>query len=415
MAHEVGHVKHWDFAVMTLAAVVPMTLYLVFVIARGSGRGEARAVAIGAYVAYLVSQVTLLSLSRSREYAADHWSCEATGHGDALCSALVKVAYGMGQADAERKAAAIALRAQGKAGRRAAAKAEGRWRRSQSMRAMGIFEPSQAAAVSTAFASGIDPQRAIGALRWDLLNPWARILETFSSHPLVAHRIQALDDSGLPGAPATWSVLSHSAVADTDPQAIAALRRGVATEAVIAIAPWILVVVGLIAGFGLGSPTVAGISMAGAGAAFVLKQSVRYPRRPEPVDEVTDLLARLDAGPVAGIAVRLRGQIIGRGMPGYVLSPDLVVQDASGFVPLLYRQPIPFARAWFGLFRADQWMGQEVTVTGWYRRTPGPVVELGSLEGASGRARTWEWMARTAAAWVLVGIGVLVLLAGMAG
>src|SRR3954447_16772574 len=28
VSHEVGHVKHWDFAVMTLAAVIPMVLYL---------------------------------------------------------------------------------------------------------------------------------------------------------------------------------------------------------------------------------------------------------------------------------------------------------------------------------------------------------------------------------------------------
>src|SRR3954468_13278581 len=78
VAHEVGHVKHWDFAVMTVAAVIPMALYLAYLVARGSNRNEARAVAIGAYVAYLVSQLTLLSLSRARETAADHWSCEAT-------------------------------------------------------------------------------------------------------------------------------------------------------------------------------------------------------------------------------------------------------------------------------------------------------------------------------------------------
>ena len=47
VTHEVGHIKHWDFAVMTLAAVVPMVLYLAYLIARGSDRSEARAVALG--------------------------------------------------------------------------------------------------------------------------------------------------------------------------------------------------------------------------------------------------------------------------------------------------------------------------------------------------------------------------------
>src|SRR4051794_19665934 len=116
VAHEVGHIKHWDFAVMTVAAVIPMALYLAYLIARGSDRAEARAVAIGAYLAYLASQLTLLALSRARETAADHWSCESTGDGDALASALVKIAYGMGQVSAAQKEEAHALIAQGKAG-----------------------------------------------------------------------------------------------------------------------------------------------------------------------------------------------------------------------------------------------------------------------------------------------------------
>ena len=33
ITHEVGHIKHWDFVVMTVAAVVPMVLYLVWLTA----------------------------------------------------------------------------------------------------------------------------------------------------------------------------------------------------------------------------------------------------------------------------------------------------------------------------------------------------------------------------------------------
>jgi Zn-dependent protease with chaperone function len=117
IAHEVGHIRNWDFVVMTVAAVIPMVLYLLYIVSRGADRNEARAVAAGAYVAYLISQFTLLALSRAREFAADHHSCAATGNGDALASALVKVAYGMGQVNAQHKDEVAALVAQGKEGK----------------------------------------------------------------------------------------------------------------------------------------------------------------------------------------------------------------------------------------------------------------------------------------------------------
>jgi hypothetical protein len=149
--------------------------------------------------------------------------------------------------------------------------------------------------------------------------------------------------------------------------------------------------------------------------AFAYKQHVRYPPRYAPVQEVAGLLERLDASPVAGMGVEVRGQIIGRGFPGYVLSPDLVVQDESGFVPLLYRQPLPFVAALFALFRADRFIGQDVVARGWYRRMPGPVIELRDVVTTDGtKARAWEWAARYAASVLLVIVGLMVALAGLA-
>jgi Zn-dependent protease with chaperone function len=412
VAHEVGHIKHWDFAVMTVAAVVPMALYLAFLVSRGSDRSEARAVAIGAYVAYVVSQLTLLALSRARETAADHWSCQATGDGDALASALVKIAYGMGVASGAQKEEAAALVAQGKAGRKEAARLSARARRAQSMRAMGIFEPRSAEALQAAFAQGIDADRALSAMRWDVANPWGATLEKLSSHPLVARRILALEESGLPGAPRHWSVLRAMAGADEE-QAFGARTR-FAKELAIALAPWVVVIGAF--GFGVlpGSRFGTGLALAVAGLLFYVKQNVRYPAGHQPVDEVAGLLERLDAGPVAGIPVTVTGRIIGRGMPGYVLSPDLVVADGSGFVPLLYRQPIPFAAELFGLFRAQAFQGQDVVARGWYRRMPGPVIELRDVHAATGRrARAWEWVARYVGAVLLVLAGVALMLVGV--
>jgi Zn-dependent protease with chaperone function len=413
IAHEVGHIKHWDFAVMTVAAVVPMVLYLTYIVMRNSGRSEARGVAIGAYVAYLISQLTVLALSRAREYAADHWSCAATGNGDALASALVKIAYGMGQVNAEHKDEVAALVAQGKEGKKVAAKLDHKMRRAQSMRAMGIFEPKSAEALSAAFARGIDPQRAVAAMRWDVVNPWGRTLEKLSSHPLVARRIEALEQSDLPGKPRQWSVMK--ALATASENQVWNAKALFAQELVVAIAPWAILIPLVLFGVFASSTFSLGLALAAAGVAFAYKQHVRYPPRYAPVQEVAGLLERLDASPVAGMGVEVRGQIIGRGFPGYVLSPDLVVQDESGFVPLLYRQPLPFVAALFALFRADRFIGQDVVARGWYRRMPGPVIELRDVVTTDGtKARAWEWAARYAASVLLVIVGLMVALAGLA-
>jgi hypothetical protein len=267
--------------------------------------------------------------------------------------------------------------------------------------------------MQAAFAQGIDPERAMAAMRWDVANPWGATLEKLSSHPLVARRIQALEESGLPGAPRQWSMLRSMAAAS--PEQIWSARARFARELAIAVAPWALLIGGVVFGLLPSSRFGMGLAVAIAGLLFFVKQHVRYPADHQAVDELAGLLERLDAGPVAGIPVTVKGRIIGRGMPGYVLSPDLVVTDPSGFVPLLYRQPLPFAAAFFALFRADAFMGQEVEARGWYRRLPGPAIELRDVRSVDGRrARSWEWVARYTAAVVLVAVGVGLMLIGLA-
>jgi Zn-dependent protease with chaperone function len=411
VSHEVGHVKHWDFAVMTLAAVIPMVLYFTFLVLRTSDR-QAKLIAIGAYVAYWISYFTVLALSRAREYAADHWSVECTHDGDALASALVKIAYGMGQVQAERKEQARAL-AESKGRKRGRnAGADRSAIRSRSMDVMGIFDQREADALAAAFASGIDPTRAVAAMRWEVVNPWGRTLEKLSSHPLVARRIQALEDGGV-GAPRQWSVLKATATAS--PEQRAAVRKAYPFELTIAVAPWVILLLAVLGGV-FNSVFSVGLAVAVAGCLFLLKQRVRYPTTFEAVDEVTSLLERLDASPVAGIGVNVKGRIIGRGMPGYVLSPDLVVQDESGFVPLLYRQPLPFWGSLFALFRADKYFGQEVLAQGWYRRLPGPAIELRQVHAADGtKARSFSWVTRYVASGLVLVVGLVVMAVGLAG
>ena len=79
-------------------------------------------------------------------------------------------------------------------------------------------------------------------------------------------------------------------------------------------------------------------------------------------------------------------------------SEDIVLQDSTGIMLLDYRQPFGLWDLWFGAFRAGQLQGQEVRVTGWYRRNPAPSLVIDRIEGEvlaapifcyGPRTRTW--------------------------
>jgi len=99
--HELGHIVHRDFIVMTVAATLLSVLWTIYIVARNiRGKNNSRPaypVALAALIFYWISQYLLLYLSRTREYYADAFSGEETGNPNALSLALIKIAYGLTQ------------------------------------------------------------------------------------------------------------------------------------------------------------------------------------------------------------------------------------------------------------------------------------------------------------------------------
>ncbi|MEM3205283.1 MAG: zinc metalloprotease HtpX [Candidatus Micrarchaeaceae archaeon] len=105
IAHEMGHIKHNDFAVMTFAAFIPMLAYIVaqnFIFGAtfgGSNRNSSGYLALlgmGAFLVYFIAELLLLSISRARELLADAHSAQLTRKPEDLAQALVKITYGLG-------------------------------------------------------------------------------------------------------------------------------------------------------------------------------------------------------------------------------------------------------------------------------------------------------------------------------
>ena len=119
LGHEIGHIKHKDIIVMTLASSIPLIALMVLrgslYGARGasySGRSSSSdgdgagaliialiAIAVVAAIAFGLSLLAVRGLSRMREHYADAYSGELTGDPRALSSALARITWGLSLAE----------------------------------------------------------------------------------------------------------------------------------------------------------------------------------------------------------------------------------------------------------------------------------------------------------------------------
>jgi len=111
IAHELGHIKHKDYIVMTVLSALPLIAYWIAQLAlnaawfsggssrRGKDQGNAGVVLIvigvASFVVYIVSFLAVMRLSRLREHFADAYSAYLTGNPRSLESALAKITYGL--------------------------------------------------------------------------------------------------------------------------------------------------------------------------------------------------------------------------------------------------------------------------------------------------------------------------------
>ncbi|TET55269.1 MAG: hypothetical protein E3J64_00550, partial [Anaerolineales bacterium] len=396
VAHELGHIAHWDFVVMTVAASVPLVLYILARTLTGRGRrsgkgrgGYAALIGLVSWVAYIVSQYIVLFLSRVREYYADRFAGEVTGNPSVLSTALVKVAYGL------------------------AAAPKGKEKRDNvrmvAARAFGVFDPkvAQGLALASAGSGAVTAEAMESAMKWDLWNPWAILTEFSSTHPLPAKRIRALERQS-----EAYNQLPAFSFRAEKPESYV---DEFLTDVFFNYLPLLTLLAGIaiaaastLSGLGIGA---VGIGIVVAAFGSWLKRRFSYRHEFDEARSVRSLIGEVKVSRVRSIPCTITGKIIGRGIPGLFYSDDLVLQDAGGYIVVDYRQPLRLFEFLFGWMKAEQLIGQECRAMGWYRRSGRPYFELRKLVLDSGETVTsYLYPVQQFLVYAAMGVGGLLLL-----
>ncbi|MTJ10053.1 zinc metalloprotease HtpX [Anabaena sp. UHCC 0204] len=405
-AHELGHIVHWDFAVMTVASTLVQICYLVYSTARRFTRGGGdnkvkdalETAGFVAYIFYVIGTYLLLYLSRTREYFADHFAAETTGNPNGLSRALVKIAYGIVEEGSRAQEPSRLI---------------------EGTRALGIYDHKAAASTGTAYRISSDPQKVGRVFLWDMFNPWGWWMELNSTHPLTGKRVRALstysEQLGLPTEFDMGRVMGEGKTLDKTK-----LYGNFFLDIVLYGAETIGFIGGLIIGFFMlsasdNSGLILGMPLVGLGIGIVIKALVMFPDYSKAVS--TDILTLMSdpyASPLRGQPANLEGELIGRGDAGYKFGSDLKLQDPSGMLYLRYASRFgPIGNFLFGMKRVESLIGQKVGTIGWFRRGIMPWMDLIQLEGENGTFvhsyhRFWSFI--MGGGFIILGVALTVFL-----
>jgi len=382
--HELGHIIHRDFIVMSVASTILQLMYeLYWIFTRTRGKREEKSklfiVGIISYVFYWIGTYIVLFLSRLREYYADEFSAQATGNPNYLSSALLKIAYGiLAKPDKENEI-----------------------RLMKSTRTLGIFDFKSAKQVGLLYADALR-SRSFGMIEksflFDLKNPWAFFIELSSTHPLTGKRIRRLcklaskmkkkplfDFKKIEAFPVDKKKLYEGFLIDVIMLYLPVfmILAGILCLFVgfifrLSFIPLILIGKSLIILFGLG---------------IIFQTLYKYREKEFRKSSVFELMSNVYASPIRGIPAELKGKVIGKGIPGFIFSEDMMFQDKSGLIYLNYESLIPlFGNLAFAWWKVKKLINKPCSVKGWFVRGMAPLFELKELntkeEKIKGRVRT---------------------------
>ena len=370
VGHELGHAVHYDMLFMTVAQLVPLVLYAIYEICYRSNRnrnnknsGQTAAIGLIAYVLYVITNYIVLWLSRTREYYADSYSIESTKNPNALASALVKIGYGLTTSKSENK-------------------------RISNSNALGIFDSktSKSLVVSSYDNGEISKDHIKNAMKWEQWNIWAVIYEFNSTHPLISKRLLAISERSKDFGQEPYIVFDYEKTESYVDDFL--------LELCICFAPPIVFILGLIATF-IVPETITTTTLTGTIFLTVLSSFIKFNRRHSSSNfterTIRDLLSEVKVSGITSIPCSLEGEVIGRGDPGNIFSEDMTMKDSTGIIFLDYNQPLMIVNKIYALLKNKENIGKNIKVTGWYRRSPVPYVEMKDYEIDGVKHKVWTY------------------------
>ncbi len=390
--HEVGHVVHRDFIVMTLASFMLTMLYVIgrsFIrAARGARKGAPAAIAIGIFslVFYYIGTYFLLYLSRAREYYADEYSKQKMGTGNPLSTALVKIAYGILTSTSQNAAKTNELM--------------------QGTRALGIYDHKHAKSFGLAGADYVvdkDDSAITGSIVYDTHSIWAFLFEFGSSHPLTGKRIIHMLDGEKKQVFDIGKVKSF-------PFDKGKCRKEFAVDLTVSKLWLILPIAIFLAGYNLPAAPIFGALLPALGVGLLILALYKYPGGGFTKTNVQSLMSQVYASPVRGIRAALDGKIVGKGVPGFVLSESMMFQDKTGLLYFGFTAGLPLiGDLYFAIKKVKTMIGNAASCNGWFFRGFNQSLSLYTLQSGSNTFHSREKGLSIIGALIILILGTLIL------
>lgn len=391
IAHELGHIKNRDFVILMIANTLVQVLYIIYSNlkrSRGKNSGSAKLIALVAYILYIISIYLMYYLSRVREYLADNFAAQHVS-AEHLANALIKIAYGIisVQDSDETK------------------------RLLNSTRHLGILDTHHAKHLATtAYVVGTTPEHIAKVAVYDVVSPWAFILELSSTHPLTGKRLLFLQK--LASAYNQQFTIPLKEILNTLKIDRLRLYGHFIIDFTFYMAPLILFFMGYMLA---PSATPSGMqflyAFGGLILGTILQIVYKYPLMVHKTKlTILEAMQNVYASPMRGQPIEMEGTIIGRGIPGFIFSDDVMLQDKTGLMFINYHSWLGFVgNLYFALKKVQALIGQSVGCTGWFYRGTFASVSLARLQSSTTVVRSYPMLAE------IVGLVVLALIVGFFG